>query len=77
VRIVSRGGHVEHWLNGEKILEYEWDSPALRALIAETKFATALLFMKSRRGHIALQSEGDEVWFRQIVIRRLVPEPRR
>lgn len=72
VRIVSRGGHVEHWLNGVKVLEYEWNSPALRALIQETKFAQAPLFMKSRRGHLALQgTEGDEVWFRHIRIRNL------
>ncbi len=75
VRLVCRGGHVEHWLNGVKVVAYEWDSPALRALIAQTKFATAPLFMKSRRGHIALQSEGDEVWFRHIRIRRLAPPP--
>ena len=75
VRIVSTGGHVEHWLNGAKILEYEWDSPALRALIGQTKFATAPLFMKNRKGHIALQSEGDEVWFRDIRIRRLPAAP--
>jgi hypothetical protein len=73
VRIVSLRGHVEHWLNGAKILEYDWGSPALREAIAKTKFAHAELFMKSRRGHIALQSEGDEVWFRNIRIRRLAP----
>jgi hypothetical protein len=71
VRIVSHGGHVEHWLNGAKILEYDWDSSAIRDAIGRTKFATAPLFMKHRKGHIALQSEGDEVWFRNIRIRRL------
>lgn len=71
-RIVSRAGHVEHWLNGVKVLAYEWDSPELRALIKETKFATASLFMRNRKGHLALQSEGDEVWFRHIRIRRLM-----
>lgn len=71
VRIVSRQGHVEHWLNGAKILDYEWDGANVRAAIAQTKFAQAPLFMRSRRGHIALQSEGDEVWFRHIRIRRL------
>lgn len=70
-RIVSRAGHVEHWLNGALVLEYDWNSPAVRALIAATKFARAPLFMTSRHGHIALQSEGDEVWFRHIRIRRL------
>ncbi|HVU26097.1 MAG TPA: DUF1080 domain-containing protein [Opitutus sp.] len=74
VRIVSRDGHVEHWLNGVRVVAYEWNSPAVRALIAQTKFATAPLFMKDRRGHIALQgTEGDEVWFRHIRIRRLAP----
>jgi hypothetical protein len=71
VRLVSRGGHIEHWLNGVKLVAYEWNSPELRALIKGTKFATAPLFMQSRKGHIALQSEGDEVWFRRIRIRRL------
>jgi hypothetical protein len=71
VRLVSRGGHIEHWLNGVKVVAYEWNSPELRTLIKETKFATAPLFMQSRKGHIALQSEGDEVWFRHIRIRRL------
>ena len=71
VRIVSRGGHIEHWLNGVKVVAYEWRSPELLALIKQTKFADAPLFMQSRQGHIALQSEGDEVWFRHIRIRRL------
>lgn len=70
VRIVSHAGHIEHWLNGVKVVSYEWGSPEVRALIRDTKFGTAPLFMKSRRGHIALQSEGDEVWFRNIRIRR-------
>ncbi|ACB76635.1 3-keto-disaccharide hydrolase [Opitutus terrae] len=74
IRIVSRSGHVEHWLNGIRVVAYEWDSPELRALIQQTKFAQAPLFMKQRRGHIALQSEGDEVWFRHIRIRRLSPD---
>lgn len=71
IRIVSRGGHIEHWQNGVKVVEYEWGSPELQALIKQTKFADAPLFMKVRKGHIAFQSEGDEVWFRHIRIRRL------
>ncbi len=71
VRLVSRDGRIEHWLNGVKVVAYDWGSPELRALIRETKFATAPLFMQKRKGHLALQSEGDEVWFRHIRIRRL------
>lgn len=75
VKIICRGGHVEHWLNGVKVVAYEWAGPAVQAAIAQTKFANAPLFMKTRRGHIALQSEGDEVWFRHIRIRRLPAPP--
>lgn len=69
-RIVSRGGHIEHWLNGSKILEYDWNSPALRARIEKTKFAGKPHFMKELRGHLALQHHNDEVWFRRITIIR-------
>jgi hypothetical protein len=71
VRIVSRKGHVEHFLNAVKVLEYDWDSAATRDLIAKSKFAKEPHFMKERNGHIALQHHGDEVYFRNIRIRRL------
>ena len=70
-RIVSRGGHIEHWLNGTKILEYDWNSPVMRGLISKTKFADQAHFMKELNGHIALQHHGAEVWFRNIRIVRL------
>jgi hypothetical protein len=71
VRVVSKNGRVEHWLNNAKVVEYDWSSPATRALIAQSKFATQPLFMKDRNGHIALQHHGDEVHFRNIRITRL------
>ena len=71
LKIVSKGGHIEHWLNGAKILEYEWNSPSTRELINKSKFKDAPYFMKELNGHIALQHHGDEVWFRNIRIRRL------
>lgn len=73
VRIVSRQGHVEHWLNGAKIVEYDWNGPSTRALINQSKFKDASHFMRERNGYIALQHHGDEVWFRSIRIRRLNP----
>jgi hypothetical protein len=69
--VISRRGHVEYWLNGAKIVEYDWDSPAMRELIMQSKFKDEPYFMKDRKGYIGLQSEGDEVWFRNIRIRRL------
>jgi hypothetical protein len=70
-RVVSRHGHIEHWLNGEKIVEYDWESPATRKVVNQSKFKDAPRFMKDRNGHIALQHHGDEVSFRNIRIRRL------
>lgn len=69
-RVVSRNGHVEHWLNGVKILEYDWNRPAIRDLIAASKFRDQRRFMKDRNGHLALQHHGDEIWFRDIMITR-------
>jgi len=70
-RLVVRGDHVEHWLNGAKLLDYELGSPALAALIAESKFKDMPRFAKEKEGHVALQHHGEEVWFRNVRIRRL------
>jgi len=69
-RILVNKGHVEHWLNGEKILEYQFDSPEWKALVAASKFA-ALDYAKVRKGHIAFQDHGDPVAYRNIKIREL------
>ena len=66
-RLVKRG-HVEHWLNGTKILEYELGSPALAVLIADSKFKEWPRFAKQGQGHIVLQHHGDQAWFRNIRI---------
>jgi Domain of Unknown Function (DUF1080) len=70
-RIRMEHGHVEHWLNGRKILEYEWGSPEVKALIGRSKFRDLPRFMRVTQGHIVLQHHEDEVWFRQIRVRRL------
>jgi hypothetical protein len=70
-RLVKRGRHVEHWLNGAKVVEYELMSPALAGLIAASKFKDMPRFAKEGRGHIALQHHGEEVAFRNIRVRRL------
>ena len=70
-RIVVRGQTVEHWLNGKKVLQYELNSPDLNAAIAKSKFKTIDRFGKRQNGHILLQDHGDQVWFRNIKIRRL------
>lgn len=71
VRIVARGAHIEHWLNGVKIVEYELWSPAWEALVASSKFDTLPGYGRQRRGHLALQDHGAWVAYRNIKIRPL------
>jgi hypothetical protein len=71
VRIVVNGAHVEHWLNGVKIVEYEIGSPDWEARVAASKFATMPKYGRNRKGHIVLQDHGDKVWYRNIKIRPL------
>ena len=72
-RVVSGGTRVYHYLNNVRVLEYELDSPALRAAIAKSKFKDVERFGKLQKGHILLQDHGDQVWYRNIKIQRLTP----
>ena len=69
-RILVDGRHVEHWLNGAKVVEYDFDSPALRQALARSKFAGDSSFARKSAGYLELQDHGDEVWFRNIRLRR-------
>ena len=70
-RIVVRDGRVEHWLNGELVVNYGWEDPAVRDLVAASKFAGRAGFMAAQSGHIVLQHHGEEAAFREIRIRSL------
>ncbi len=70
-RILVDSTHVEHWLNGVKIVEYELFSDDWDQRIAESKWAGNTDFGRMIRGHIALQDHSDEVWYRNIRIKAL------
>ena len=70
-RIKVKNNKVEHWLNGKKILIYEYGSDTINELIAKSKFKSMPLFAKANSGHIGLQHHGEEVWYRNIRLRKL------
>ncbi|GJM29649.1 MAG: hypothetical protein DHS20C17_22840 [Cyclobacteriaceae bacterium] len=70
-RIVINNGHVEHWLNGHRTVEYLINSPEWKDLVASSKFSEFPQYGQATKGHIGLQDHGHEVRFRNIKIREL------
>jgi Domain of Unknown Function (DUF1080) len=71
-RIVARGARVEHWLNGQKVVEYEVGSPDWEAKVKASKFATWPKYGRITRGHIGIQGDHDgELSIRNMRIRVL------
>ena len=70
-RVVVKGPVVEHYLNDGLVLTYELGSPALKKAILDSKFKDVARFGTLVKGHILLQDHGDQVWYRNIRIRRL------
>lgn len=73
-RIIVDGVRVEHWLNGEKVVEYERNTQTFDALVAYSKYKDYEGFGNWEKGRILLQDHGNEVHFRNIKIRRLTHE---
>lgn len=71
-RVVVRGNSTEHWLDGHKALEYTLGSPELRRAVAGSKFAGLPGLAEKQAGLLELQNHGNEVWFRNMRIRRLM-----
>ena len=70
-RIVVRGAHVEHWLNGTKVVEYQLWTPEWTAAVKASKFNQWPGYGLAKRGHIGLQDHGDVVSFRNIRVREI------
>lgn len=71
MEIIAKGKHVEHWLNGKKVLEFDRDSDLFKKHIAESKFKNEKGFAETSPSPILLQEHGDVIHFRNIKIRRL------
>ncbi|MDP6201566.1 MAG: DUF1080 domain-containing protein [Candidatus Marinimicrobia bacterium] len=71
VKIKAYNNNIEHWLNGVKIVEYTYGSKAMWDLVKKSKFNKMPLFAKATEGHIGLQGDHGEIWYRNIRIRKL------
>ena len=70
-KIVANGKHIEHWLNGQKVVEYEIGSPDWLKRKEGSKWKDAKGYGMSPKGHIDLQDHGHEVWFKNLMIKTL------
>jgi len=69
--IVYPNKHVEHWLNGFKVVEYEKGGPIYKVLLAHSKYAKSKEFANVSQSPILLQEHGDNVYYRSIKIREI------
>ncbi|HTH55887.1 MAG TPA: DUF1080 domain-containing protein [Cyclobacteriaceae bacterium] len=70
-KIVVNGNHVEHWLNGQKIVDYELNSEDWKKRKTESKWKEAAGYGMAKKGHLDLQDHGCEVWFRNLMVKTL------
>jgi cytochrome c len=72
VRVLADGNHIEHWLNGEKIVEYELGSDDWKERVAKSKFKNMKFFKEPpTKGHICLQDHTARIEYRNLKIRPL------
>lgn len=69
VKLIVNGNHVEHWLNGEKVVECELHSDDWNERVAKSKFRDKPDFAKATKGHICLQDHSGKIEYRNIKLR--------
>ncbi len=69
--VIFRGNHGEHWLNGERIVEFDLGTARMDSALAASKFRSIPGFGTRRKAHLVLQDHGDEVYFKNIKVRDL------
>jgi alpha-3'-ketoglucosidase len=71
VKLIANGNHIEHWLNGEKVVECELNSDDWNERVSKSKFKDKPEFAKAAKGHICLQDHSGRVEYRSIRLREL------
>ena len=66
-----KDGRVQHWLNGQKVVEYTLQSPEWKELVKNSKFAEYPGYGMAKKGHIGIQDHGHQLWYRNIKVRPL------
>lgn len=70
-RILLNGNHGEHWLNGVKVLDFDFGTAEFDLLFQKSKYAVYPGFSTRRKGHIVITNHTDDSWYKNIKIRRL------
>jgi hypothetical protein len=70
-KIIVNGNHVEHWLNGQKTVEYELGSADWKKRKENSKWKEWKGYGAAANGHIDLQDHGSEAWYKNVMIRVL------
>lgn len=71
VRLIADGNHIEHWLNGEKVVECELDSADWKERVANSKFRDKPTYAQARKGRLCLQDHSGNIEYRNIRLREL------
>lgn len=70
-KIIVNGNLISHWLNGDKVVEYNRDTPSFQVLVQQSKYKNLRRFGETKKGHLLFQNEGTPIKFRDIKIKPL------